>query len=519
MKLAGFAPLALALATAMSVSSGALAAAAPRVTVAVDTKAPGAKIDRRIFGQFAEHLGTGIYGGIWVGENSAIPNTHGYRNDVVAAHKALHVPVVRWPGGCFADEYNWREGIGPRASRPVKINTNWGGVTEDNAFGTNEFMNFSEMIGAEAYVSGNVGTATPREMAEWVEYMTAPAGSLAELRKKNGRAAPWKLPIMGIGNELWGCGGSMRPEYAADETRRFSQFIKVPAGTKTLKIASGASSDDYNWTEVMMRDARGSFDGIGVHYYTIGADKWPPSKPATGFDANDYAKILEGALRIDPIITKHSEIMDKYDPEKRVIMAVDEWGTWYAPTPGSNPGFLQQQNSIRDALVAAVSINAFARHADRVRMANIAQMVNVLQAMILTDGPKMVLTPTYHAFKMYIPFQDATFVPVSYDKGEYREGSITLPRIDAIAARGTDGHVYLAVTNLHASEATDAEFTLPGVAVKSASGETLTAPAVDSVNTFDKPSVVAPKPIKAKAGNGRVTVTLPPRSVTVLRVD
>ena len=438
---------------------------------------------------------------------------------MVAALKTLKVPVVRWPGGCFADEYNWREGIGPRESRPVKINTNWGGVTEDNAFGTHEFMNFSELIGTEAYVSGNVGNGTPREMAEWVEYMTAPAGSLANLRKANGRATPWKLPIMGIGNELWGCGGNMRPEFAADETKRFSQFIKVPAGTRTLKIASGASSNDYNWTEVLMREAGRAIDGIGVHYYTIGADKWPPSKPATGFGAKDYATILDGALAINGIIAKHSEIMDKYDPEKRVMMAVDEWGTWYAPTPGSNPGFLQQQNSIRDALVAAVTFNAFARHADRVRMANIAQMVNVLQAMILTDGPKMVLTPTYHAFRMYIPFQDATFVPVTYDKGEYREGDIVLPRIDAIAARGTDGHLYLAVTNLDASTATDAEFALAGIAAKAAAGETLTAPAVDTVNTFDKPSAVAPKPIAAKVRGGKVSMTLPPHSVTVLRVD
>ncbi|MEO5773566.1 MAG: alpha-L-arabinofuranosidase C-terminal domain-containing protein [Sphingomicrobium sp.] len=494
-------------------------AQAPRTTIAVNASTPGAKIDRRIFGQFAEHLGSGIYGGIWVGEDSKIPNTNGYRNDVVAALKALQVPVVRWPGGCFADEYNWREGIGPRPSRPVKINTNWGGVTEDNAFGTNEFMNFAEMIGAETYVSGNVGNGTPREMAEWVEYMTAPAGSLADLRKANGRAQPWKLTMMGIGNELWGCGGNMRAEYAADETRRFSTFIKVPAGTKTLKIASGANSTDYNWTEVMMREARGQFDGIGVHYYTIGAAKWPPAKPATGFGAFEYANILKDTLRMEEIVTKHSAIMDKYDPQKRVILAVDEWGSWYAPTPGSNPGFLVQQNSIRDAILAALNFNIFARHADRVRMANIAQMVNVLQAMIMTDGGKMVLTPTYHAFRMYIPFQNATFVPVSYDKGEYREGDIVLPRIDAIAARGTDGHLYLAVTNLDASAATDAEFTLGVVAVKSASGETLTAPAVDSVNTFAKPDLVAPRPIQAKAGKGKVTVTLPPRSVTVLRVN
>lgn len=504
----------------VSPTTSSLWAAEPApVALTVDASAPGPTIDRRIFGQFAEHLGSGIYGGIWVGPDSNIPNTKGYRNDVLAALKALKVPVVRWPGGCFADEYNWREGVGPRASRPVKINTNWGGVTEDNAFGTNEFMDFAELIGTEAYVSGNVGNGTPREMAEWVEYMTAPAGTLADMRKANGRAAPWKLPIMGIGNELWGCGGSMRPEYAADETRRFANFIKVPAGTKTLKIASGANSADYNWTEVMMREAGRNIDGVGVHYYTIGSEKWPPRKPATGFGASDYATILKGALRMEDLVTKHSAIMDKYDPNKRVILAVDEWGTWYAPTPGTNAGFLVQQNSIRDAIVAALNFNIFARHADRVRMANIAQMVNVLQAMIMTDGDKMVLTPTYHAFRMYIPFQDARLVPVSYDAGEYREGDIVLPRIDALAARAKDGHLWLSVTNLHATQATEAVVTLPGARAGTLTGETLTAPAVDSVNTFAGPNAVRPTAADAKVRGGKVVIKLPPRSISVVRVD
>lgn len=490
-----------------------------RTSIAVDPSARGAKIDRRIFGQFAEHLGTGIYGGIWVGPDSSIPNTRGYRNDVLAALRAIKPPVVRWPGGCFADEYNWREGIGPRKTRPVKINTHWGGVTEDNAFGTHEFMDFAELLGTEAYVSGNVGNGTPRETAEWVEYMTAPAGSLAELRKKNGRATPWKLPIWGIGNELWGCGGNMRAEYAADVTRRFSTFVKTPAGTKTLKIASGANSADYNWTEVMMREAARQIDGIGVHYYTIGAEKWPPSKPATGFGRDEYANMLKSTLRMEELVTRHSAVMDKYDPAKRVILAVDEWGTWYAPTPGSNPGFLVQQNSIRDGVIAALNFNIFARHADRVRLANIAQMVNVLQAMILTDGPRMVLTPTYHVFKMYVPFQDSTFVPVTYDRGEYREGSIVLPRIDAIAARSTDGAMWLSVTNLHASEAIETDLAVAGLNVTSVSGETLTAPAVDSVNTFANPALVSPTRAQAQARGGKARLTLPPRSVTVVRLN
>ncbi|WP_235523997.1 alpha-L-arabinofuranosidase C-terminal domain-containing protein, partial [Sphingomonas sp. Leaf33] len=346
------------------------------LTVRADT--PGPKIDRRIFSQFAEHLGTGIYEGIWVGPNSKIPNTRGYRNDVIAALKALKVPVVRWPGGCFADEYHWREGIGPRAARPIKINTHWGGVTEDNAVGTHEFMDFAELIGAEAYVSGNVGNGTAQEMAEWVEYMTAPAGTLADLRAKNGRKQPWTLPYFGLGNELWGCGGNMRPEYAADLTRRYSTFVKVPEGVKIAKIASGANSVDYTWTEVMMRDASRQFDGIGVHYYTV-PGTWGKKGPAVGFDEEEYARTLSKTLLMDELIRKHSAIMDKYDPKKRVNLAVDEWGTWYDPDPGTNPGFLRQQNSIRDAIVAAMNINIFTRHTDRVRMTNIAQMVNVLQ--------------------------------------------------------------------------------------------------------------------------------------------
>ncbi|MBC9032405.1 alpha-N-arabinofuranosidase [Sphingomonas sp. JC676] len=498
-------------------ASGAAAQQAPIpvATLTIRGDQPGPKIDRNIFGQFAEHLGTGIYGGIWVGPDSKIPNTRGYRNDVIAALKALHVPVVRWPGGCFADEYHWREGIGPRKQRPVKVNTHWGGVTEPNSFGTHEFMDFAELIGAEAYVSGNVGNGTPQEMAEWVEYMTAPAGSLADLRAKNGRKQPWKLPYFGLGNELWGCGGNMRPEYAADLTRRYGTFVKVPYETKTLKIASGANSIDYNWTEVMMREASKAFDGIGVHYYTV-PGSWGKKGSATDFDEAGYALTLSKTLQMEELITKHSAIMDKYDPKKRVNLAVDEWGTWYDVEPGTNPGFLYQQNTMRDAVVAALNINIFTRHADRVRMANIAQMINVLQAMILTDGSKMVLTPTYHVFEMYVPFQDATYLPVELKTPWYAKDQWNLPAVSVTAARDTAGVVHVALVNVDPNRPATVTAALAGLSATGVEGRVLTG-AIQAHNSFDAPDTVRPMPFTgASLSGGTLTATLPAASVVVL---
>jgi alpha-L-arabinofuranosidase len=507
------------LATApMAVHAQQPAASTPAATLTIHGDQPGAKIDRRIFGQFAEHLGTGIYGGVWVGPDSKIPNTRGYRNDVLAALRALKVPVVRWPGGCFADEYHWREGIGPRKQRPTKVNTHWGGVTEPNSFGTHEFMDFAELLGAEAYISGNVGNGTPAEMAEWVEYMTAPAGSLADLRAKNGRKQPWKLTHFGIGNELWGCGGNMRPEYAADVTRRYSTFIKLPAGQKVERIASGANGDDYNWTEVMMREAGEQIDGTGVHYYTI-PDSWKQKGSATDFDEEDYARTLSKTLKMEELVTRHSAIMDKYDPAKRVNLAVDEWGTWYDPTTGSNPGFLQQQNTMRDAVLAALNVNIFTHHADRVRMTNIAQMVNVLQAMILTDGARMALTPTYHVFEMYVPFQDATVLPIDITSPWYNKDQWVMPAVSATAARDAAGKVHVALVNVDPNRPATVSATLAGVQATGITGRVLTGP-IQVHNSVDAPNQVRPAPFNGATLSGNMlTATLPPASVVVLTLN
>jgi alpha-N-arabinofuranosidase len=490
------------------------------VTIRADQ--PGATISRNIYGQFAEHLGAGIYEGIWVGEDSQIPNTRGYRNDVVEALKKLKVPVVRWPGGCFADEYHWREGIGPREQRPIKVNTHWGGVEEPNTFGTHEFLDFAELIGADAYVSANAGSGTAQEMADWAEYITADNNSsLAQLRRKNGREKPWRLPFFGVGNETWGCGGNMRVEYWADLYRHMQTFVKAPADNRPIKVASGANGDDYHWTEVMLAQAAKFMDAYSVHYYTRPRqEKWEDKGPSTGFPEAEWASTLKNALFADELLKRHSAIMDKYDPQKRIGLYFDEWGTWYDPEPGRNPGFLWQQNTLRDSLVAALTLNVLHRQADRVRMANIAQMVNVLQAMILTDRQKMILTPTYHLFEMYIPFQDATFLPAEFKSPEYRNGDTVLPAVDVSAARGKDGKIHIALVNTDPNRGAAITTKIAGAKGKGGvTGRVLTAAAMDAHNTFDKPNVVQPAAFKAQRKGDEVIANLPPKSVVVLTLE
>ena len=494
--------------------------AAPVVTGTLHADQPGALVSRYIFGQFAEHLGYGIYGGIWVGEDSKIPNIHGYRSDVVAALRELGVPVVRWPGGCFADEYHWREGIGPRDKRPTRVNTHWGGVEESNAFGTHEFMNFAELIGADAYVAGNVGDAYPDEMAQWVEYITSNTRStLAEERRHNGREQPWKLPFFGVGNELWGCGGNMRAEYAADLFKRYQTFAKSPPGRPIQKIAPGANMADYHWTEVMMREAAPLLSGVSLHYYTSPGPNWESKRSSTNFQEDEWIEVLSKALYMDELITRHSAVMDKYDPAKKVGLMVDEWGTWYTGLPGVNPGFLNQQNSLRDALVAAIHLDIFSEHADRVKMANIAQMVNVLQAMILTQDEKMVLTPTYHVFEMYKPFKDATHLPLEIAAPEYQFGAYKVPSVHAAAVRDKDGALHVALANLNPHDAAHLAIRIAGVRSEGVTGQILTADTINAINTFDHPDSVHPVDFKgARVAGDLLSVDLPAKSVVMLNL-
>jgi alpha-N-arabinofuranosidase len=489
-------------------------------TLVVHADRPGPVINRNLYGQFSEHLGHCIYGGIWVGEDSPIPNTRGIRNDVIAALRQLHVPVLRWPGGCFADEYHWKDGIGPRALRPKMINTHWGGVVEDNSFGTHEFLDFCEQIDTAPYICANVGSGTVQEAMEWVEYLTSDADSpMANLRRKNGRAQPWKIPYVAVGNESWGCGGNMRPEFYADNFRRYNTFIKDYPGNELYRVAGGANVDDYTWTETLMALGGRRMNGLSLHYYTVSTGVWQKKGSATDFDETLWQATLLRTLRMDELITKHAAIMDKYDPQKKVGLVVDEWGTWYDVEPGTNPGFLYQQNTLRDALVAALNFHVFQKHADRVVMANIAQMVNVLQAMILTDGPKMILTPTYWVFDLYQVHQGATSLPVEVQTPDYTLGQASIPAVSASASRAAAGKIHLSLVNTAPGRAVQLVCKLPGMTAGSVTGRLLTAATMNAHNTFSAPNAVHPEPFTgAMLEAGGLQVTLPAKSVVMLEL-
>ena len=499
----------------------ASASAFAQVSVSIDATKPGPVINKNVYGQFAEHLGTGIYEGLWVGPESKIPNTRGWRNDVVGALKELKVPLVCWPGGCFADEYHWRDGIGPRNKRPVKVNTHWGGVAESNAVGTHEFFDLVDILGTEAYVNGNLGSGTPQEMAEWLEYMTSDTKStLAEERRKNGRKEPYKVAFFGIGNEAWGCGGNMKPEYYANLYNHYATFLKTPPNARPKMVASGGHGDDTSWTDVLSRENGKFTDGISFHFYTLPTGDWDKKGAATGFNESEWFKTLQQTMRMDGFIRRNVAVLDKNDPQKKLGFYVDEWGTWYDVEPGTNPGFLFQRNTLRDAVVAALNFNIFHEHAERVRMTMIAQMVNVLQAMIITDKDKMLLTPTYHAYKMYIPFQDATSLPTAVNNDvAYSIDNQSIPGISASSARGKDGKVWVALVNTNPRQASDVNIDLKGQAALGATGQVLTAEAMDAHNTFDKPQAIKPAPYSAKAVNGKLTLKVPAKSVVVVSVD
>jgi alpha-N-arabinofuranosidase len=481
---------------------------------------PGPVVNRNIYGHFAEHLGRGIYEGIWVGPDSSIPNTRGIRNDVLAALKALDLPVLRWPGGCFADEYHWKDGIGPREKRPAMINTHWGGVVENNHFGTHEFMDLVELLGTNAYITGNVGSGTVQEMMEWVEYLTSDASSpIANLRRQNGREKPWRVPYFGVGNENWGCGGTMRPEYYADEFRRYNTFIKnYDRANPIYRIATGSSGEDFRWTEVLMNMAARQMNGLSLHWYTLPTGNWSKKGSSTQFGEDQWFSTLRRTLRMDELIVKHSAIMDKVDPAKRVGIVVDEWGTWYDVEPGTQPGFLYQQSTVRDALVAALNFHIFHRHADRVVMANIAQTVNVLQAMILTDKEKMLRTPTYWVFEMFKVHQGGAFLPIELQSPDYAFGQEKIPMVSASATRAADkSAVHLSLANTSPVQAVTLSVKLAGVAPTSVAGRVLTAPTMNAHNTFSAPTAVQPVAFDGASVTGdTVAIKLPAKSVVIL---
>ncbi|WP_433166979.1 alpha-N-arabinofuranosidase [Kribbella sp. CA-247076] len=491
--------------------------------VVIDLDVPGPTISRHLYGHFAEHLGRCIYGGFYVGEDSDLPNEGGIRLDVVEALRALNIPNLRWPGGCFADEYHWKDGIGPKDQRPSMINTHWGDVEENNHFGTHEFMALCELLGADPYVNGNVGSGTVQEMSEWVEYLTRAGDSpMVRQRRANGRDEPWKVPFWGIGNEAWGCGGNLRAEAYADLARRYATFLKNHSDNTLYRIAAGAADDDLNWTEALMkaisclgcgRDPKNIFQAISFHYYTV-AGTWENKGRATEFDLDDYYRTIIKAQDVDRVIRGHSAVMDAYDPERTVGLVLDEWGTWWDVEPGTNPGFLFQQNAMRDALVASLHFDIFHRHAERLVMANIAQTVNVLQAMLLTDDDGgLVLTPTYHVFEMNKGHHDATSVPVHLvDRPAPYELDGRSMELLSASASVKDGTALISVSNLDPVAPADVVLDLRGAELRNPAGRLLTASKPQSYNTTTD-TAVAPVPLTGLEADPRgLRVTLPPHS-------
>jgi len=477
-------------------------------------------INKEIYGQFAEHLGHCIYEGIWVGENSSIPNTRGLRNDVLNALKDMKIPVLRWPGGCFADTYHWKDGIGPREKRPSIVNIHWGGVTEDNSFGTHEFMDLCETLGCEAYVSANLGSGTVQEMAEWVEYLTSDTDSpMTRLRKQNGREKPWKVKYIGVGNESWGCGGNMTPEHYSDLLRQYGCFCRNYAGNRLQKIACGPNASDYLWTEVLMKNCGLQMDGVSLHYYTLPTGNWDKKGSATQFGEKEWYAVMKGTLFMEELINKHLEIMDRFDSRKRVGLIVDEWGAWYDVEPGTNPGFLYQQNTLRDAVVAAVNLNLFNNHADRVKMANIAQMVNVLQSMILTRKEQMVLTPTYHVFRMFKVHQNAKLIPVKLACADYKLEDKSVPSISVSASKDSAGRIHVTLVNLNPVTESPVEIDLGGEKALTVTGQVITAGNMNDYNDFGAAAKVMPSAFQDfKREEGKLWVKMPSKSVVGIEI-
>ena len=490
--------------------------------ITIDAAKAKDMISKHIYGHFAEHLGHCIYGGLYVGDtNKTIPHKDGVRLDVIEALKKLKVPVLRWPGGCFADTYHWKDGVGTKKQRPSMLNVWRGNVKEDNSFGTNEFFNMCELLGAEPYLSGNVGSGTPQELADWVKYTTHPNGSspMTDLRETNGRPNSWKVKYWGLGNEAWGCGGNMKVEYYANVYRQYATFMTNGNPDYQLyRIASGASDDDYHWTEVLMKELpAGMFDALGLHHYSV--IDWDKKGSATAFTEHQYFTTMKRALLMEELVTKHSAIMDKYDPQKKKSLAVDEWGGWYDVEPGTNGAFLYQQNTMRDAMIAGATLNIFNNHCDRVKMANLAQIVNVLQAVILTKEEKLILTPTYHVMEVYNVHQDATMLPLTLTTTNYQLGNEKLPAVSVSASKDKNGLTHISLVNIDANKAHDITVAINGAAYKTVSGRILTSDKLQNYNSFENPDKIKPSGFTgASLSSSTLRVKVPPFSVVVLEL-
>ncbi|CDD94318.1 alpha-N-arabinofuranosidase [Bacteroides intestinalis CAG:315] len=504
-------------------ASTSLWAQSEQAVITIQANQPRQTISKHIYGHFAEHLGRCIYDGFWVDPNMNVPKDGRIRMDIVNALRDISVPNLRWPGGCYADEYQWRDGIGDPAKRPVTLNSHWGGVTEDNSFGTDEFMKLCKLLGCEPYLSANMGTSTPKDLRDWIEYLNFSGKThLTQLREQNGHKEPYGVSFFGIGNESWGCGGNMTPEYYAEQYRVFQEYARNYSNHPIKKIASGPNSADYNWMEVCLKKIPSyALWGISLHYYTIATGNWGQKGSSTQFDEKEYFGGVKNALYMETLVKNYSAMMNKYDPEEKIALVVDEWGIWTDVEPGTNPGFLYQQNTMRDALIAASTLNIFNNHSNRVRMANLAQAINVLQALILTDKEKMLLTPTYHIFKMYKVHQEANLLESSVSVNDYQYGNESIPGVNVSASKDENGKIHVSVVNLNPKKAVPANVILNGYNAKQIKGEILTSASYTDYNSFDKPDKIAMKEYKdfKKESNGNISMKLPPLSIVTLEIQ
>jgi len=500
----------------MTVACTKVIAQTPENNLIVYSDSGKVTINKNIYGQFTEHLGNCIYGGIWVGENSPIPNTRGIRNDVIEALKELSVPVIRWPGGCFADTYHWKDGIGPKEKRQGIINKTWGGLLEDNSFGTHEFLDFCELIGAEPYLAVNVGSGTVQEASGWVDYVNSEIGPMADLRRQNGRENPWHVKYWGIGNESWGCGGNMTAAYYSDLYKKFATFC-----SGEYKILSGGINDDLHWTETVMKNTQNYkqlIQGYSYHYYTI-CNNWEKKGSAIRFNNHEWFSTMQKTWWVNENLNQHIRIMDKYDPENKIALIADEWGNWFDVEPGTNPGFLFQQNTLRDAVTAGLYLNIFNNHADRVKMANIAQMVNVLQSLLLTRNEALVKTPTYYVFKLFKVHQNATLLPIELQCSNYINGTDTIPALSVSASRDKDGRMHISVINLDPEHQQNLKCELKGVQSKNVTCQIITAAEMNAYNDFNSDEKVNIQTFNNfSVKKGKLEVVLPAKSVVMLEL-
>ncbi len=504
---------------AVLLMSAYLTSPAQQNAVTINTQDAKYAISKNIYGHFAEHLGHCIYDGFYVGDtNKIIPNINGVRKDIIAALKKLKVGTLRWPGGCFADTYHWKDGIGPKNKRPAIVNKWWGGVVEDNSFGTHDFLNMCELMGADPYLAGNIGSGTVQDLVDWVQYVNSNnKNPMSKLRKINGREKPWNVKYWGVGNEAWGCGGNMVPEYYVNEYRKYATFMTDWTNSdKLFRIASGSNSADYHWTETIMKNIPlNMMEGVALHHYSV--INWNDKGPSTTFNEKEYFTVMQSALFMDSLVTKHAAIMDQYDPQKKIALVVDEWGGWYNVEPGTNPGFLFQQNTMRDAMIAGVTLNIFHNHCDRVRMANLAQAVNVLQAVILTNKEKMILTPTYHVMEMYNVHQNAVMLPVQVKTNDYVLGNGKLPAVSVSASKDSNGITHISLVNIDAEKVQDVAVTFNGTQYSTISGRILQSKKLQDYNSFTNPFTIQPTVFNdTKLTANSLQVKLPAFSVVVL---